>query len=480
MLVYLLYYKYRARAQTDKQKGHHTPTRFINVLFDKSPKTKRKGDELMIFLINPVTTIVQNLSNENELLIFLGLKSVTNSVNEFGLFYKKFLGFLIHHLEKTMAEIEAETAVEEKPEAKQPSCPEIPGYTQEEIYAYDSLFGELPPSPAPTVEEIIQPATSTEAVESETTQEVDEVLDTETLAYKMLKAKTKDELDAIKAENPEEVTRLWDTLTIPEKNYIKCIAKSPNAKKEPATLGYKFTYTDPNTKEKFEATYLGYYLHGQALTDEDQRAITVKGKGLICSKKDLRPRKKQPLLAPGIQQYLEDVLSNPAKATATVETKPKDTAVETDLPTATEMAENTFTGLELPKKSPAGSTTGKTKSSQPSKQNAEQKVLDLKTPNTEPETVEVIQPNKLLTALEQGIKKVNNELDIQYEAFNNSTFLEVYHGKERIGTFEHKGNDIWIQGCENMKHHGFTEAMIFNLADVEYLNSLELLESPKA
>ena len=434
----------------------------------------------MLFFLNPVSSLVQKLSNEKDLLVFLGLKGVTNSVNEFEIYYKKFLGYLIHHLEAAIAKIEAEAAVEEKPEAKQPSCPEIPGYTQEEIYAYDSLFGELPPSPAPTVEEIIQPATPTATVETESTQEVDEVLDTETLAYKMLKAKTKDELDAIKAENPEEVTRLWDTLSIPEKNYIKCIAKSPNAKKEPATLGYKFTYTDPNTKEKYEATYLGYYLHGQALTDETQRAITVKGKGLICSKNDLRPRRKQPLLAPGIQQYLEDVLSNPAKAETTVEKKPTDTAVETDTPTATEMAENTFTGLvETPKKSQDGLTTGKPQSSQPSKQNAVQTMLDLKTPETEPETVEVIQPNKLLTALEQGIKKVNNELEITYEAVNKSTFLEVHHGKTKIGTFEYKGNDIWIQACDKMKHHGFTEEMIFNLADVEYLNSLELLESPK-
>ena len=296
----------------------------------------------------------------------------------------------------------------------------------------------------------------------------------------MLKAKTKDELDAIKAENPEEVTKLWDTLSIPEKNQIKCIAKSPDGKKKPATLGYKFTYTDPNTKEKFEATYLGYYLHGQALTDEDQRAITVKGKGLICSKKDLRPRKKQPLLAPGIQQYLEDVLSNPTKATATVETKPTE-AVQSEAPTAEQMAENTFTGLvETPKKFQTGLTTGNKPGSQLSKPNAEQTMLDLKTPETEPETVEVIQPNKLLTALEQGIKKVNNELEITYEAVNKSTFLEVYHGNTKVGTFEHKDNDIWIQACEKMKHHGFTEEMIFNLADVEYLNSLELLESPKA
>lgn len=437
----------------------------------------------MIFLINPVTTIVQNLSNENELLIFLGLKGVTNSVNEFGLFYKKFLGFLIHHLEKTMAEIEAETTEKQpelKPEIQQPAIPEIPGYTPEAVEAYESLFGEYPPSPAPAVEDTIQPETPTTPVETEPTQENDEDLETETLADRMLKAKTKDELDAIKAENPEAATKLWDTLSIPEKNQIKCIAKSPDGKKKPATLGYKFTYTDPSTKEKFEATYLGYYLHGQALTDEDQRAITVKGEGLICSKKDLRPKKKQPLLAPGIQQYLEDVLSNPAKATATVETKPTDTAVEPEAPTAKDMAENTFTGLVQPKKPQDGSTTGNKPDSQPSKSSAVQTMLDLKTPSIEPETVEVVQPNKLLTALEQGIKKVNNELDIQYEAFNNSTFLEVYHGDTRIGTFQYDGKDIWVQACERMKHHGFTDEMIYDLADVDYLESLELLDSPKA
>ena len=246
---------------------------------------------------------------------------------------------------------------------------------------------------------------------------------------------------------------------------------------------------------------MGYYLHGQALTDENQRAITVKGKGLICSKNDLRPRKKQPLLAPGIQQYLEDVLSNPAKAEATLETKSTDTAaVETEAPTATEMAANTFTGLEAPKKSQDGLKTGNTPDSNLSKQNAGnlskqknlQTELDLNTPKTEPETVEVLQPNKLLTALEQGIKKVNSELEIRYEAFNNSTFLEVYHGKTSIGTFQYTGNEIWVQACEKMKHHGFTDEMIFKLADIEYLESmesvepleslglLELLDSPKA
>ena len=426
----------------------------------------------MIFLIKPVTTIVQNLSNENGLLIFLGLKGVTNSVNEFGLFYKKFLGFLIHHLEAAIAEIEADEKVEKKTEIQQPATPEIPGYTQEEIEAYDSLFGELPPSPAPAVEETIQPATRKAPV---MTKEKDEEIETEILQDRILKAKTRDELDALKAENPGAVNEIWNGLSIPEKNQIKCIAKSPDGKKKPATLGYKFTYTDPNTKEKHEATYLGYYLHGQALTDEDQRAITVKGKGLICNKSDLRPRRKQPLLAPGIQQYLEDILSNPAKAEVTVEEKPTDTKVESDAPTATEMAANKFKGLvEQPKKSQAGLMTGKTESSQPSKQNAEQTMLDLKTPETEPETTTEAKPTEWLLAIEREINQANTELSFEYDSFGGSIYLEVFHGKTRVVTLEDNGSSIEIRGADKLKFHGITDEKLDTMLHPDFL------QSPKA
>lgn len=446
----------------------------------------------MLFFINPLSNIVQKLANEQErakllgnereFSRLLGLRPVTNSVNEFELYYQKFLGFLIHHLEAAIAEIETDETAEEKPEIKQPeikqpAIPEIPGYTREEVAAYESIFGEYPPSPAPAVEDIIEPATPTATVETESTQEIDEDLETETITDRMLKAKTKDELDAIKAENPEEVTKLWDTLTIPEKNYIKCIAKSTNAKKEPATLGYKFTYTDPNTKEKHEATYLGYYLHGQALTDENERAINVKGKGLICSKNDLRPKRKQPLLAPGIQQYLEDVLSNPAKVETTIEENPTDTTEEvaTEAPTATEMAENTFTGLvETPKKFPTGSMTGKTQSSQLSKQNAEQTTLDLKTPKPQPETSTEAEPTQALKILQEKIAIANSSLSFGYDSFGERTFLEVYHEDDRIGTFEDDGNSIWMKGCSKMYNHGFTDELF------EILLDEEALKSPKA
>ncbi|NEP81574.1 MAG: hypothetical protein F6K39_27480, partial [Okeania sp. SIO3B3] len=80
----------------------------------------------MIFFINPISIIVQNLSQGKALLrAYLGLtqtmatKPVTNSVNETRLYYNRLLGYLIHHLEKTMAEIEAaDTYIEEQEQQK--------------------------------------------------------------------------------------------------------------------------------------------------------------------------------------------------------------------------------------------------------------------------------------------------------------------------------------------------------------------------
>lgn len=442
----------------------------------------------MLFFLNPVTSLIHKLSDEKKLLQLLGLAPVTNSVNEFQLYYEKLLGFVVYHLEKKMAEIESDETTEkqpavqqpeiQQPEIQQPSYPEIPGYTQEEIYAYDSLFGELPPSPTPAVEETIQPATPTTPVESESTQEEDEELETETIKERLLEAKNKKELDAIKAENPDAVTAIWDELTIPEKNHIKCITQSIDGRKRPITPGYRFIYTAPNGSEQY-VRYIGFYLHGEAIADEDKRAISLDGIGIICSKKDLKPSKKQFVLTEGEVEHLKDMMSNPGKIKAidTTETVETPTAVETETPTAEQMAENNFTGLVPPKKSPAGSTTGKTQSLQPSKQNAEQKVLDLKTPNVEPETTTEVQPTKWLLAIEQGIKKVNTEVAIQYDAFGECTFLEVYHGDAIIGTFEDDGKDIWMKGCSKMKHHGFTEEKLDRLADKDYLESLQ---SPKA
>ena len=121
--------------------------------------------------------------------------------------------------------------------------------------------------------------------------------------------------------------------------------------------------------------------------------------------------------------------------------------------------------------------TGKTPDWQPSKQNAVQTELNLKTPEPQPETTTEAKPTEWLLAIEREIKKVNPEVAIQYDAFGECTFLEVYHGDTIIGTFEDDGKDIWMKGCSKMKHHGFTEEKLDRLADKEYLESLQ---SPKA
>lgn len=480
-----------------KQKGHCTEPMVNNVLFDKSPKNKNSRSQLMLFFINPLSNIVQKLANEKERVKLLenerefsrllGLRPVTNSVNEFELYYEKFLGYLIHHLEAAIAEIETDEAVEEKqpeiqqPEVQQPAIPEIPGYTPEAVEAYESLFGEYPPSQPPAVEDTIEAATPTAPVVEndiqpatrkapEMTQEMYEEIETEILKDRILKAKNKKELDALKAKNPEAVTAIWDELTIPEKNHIKCIAQSIDGRKRPITPGYRFIYTSKNGAEQY-VRYIGFYLHGEAITDEDKRAISLDGIGVICSKKDLRPAKKQFVLTEGEIEHLKDMMSNPGKIKAidTTETEISET------PTASEMAENNFTGLvDTPKKSPAGSTTGKTENSQPSKQNAGQITLDLKTSEPQSETETEAKPTEWLLAIEQEINQANTELRFEYESFGGSTYLEVFYGSTRLATLEDDGKSIWMKGSHKLNFHGITDEKIDTMLDPDFL------QSPKA
>lgn len=436
----------------------------------------------MLFFINPLSNIVQKLaneqerakllSNEREFSRLLGLRPVTNSVNEFELYYQKFLGFLIHHLEAAIAEIETDETVEEKqpavqqPEVQQPAIPAIEGYTPEEVDAYESIFGEYPPSPAPAVEDVIEPVTPTATVKTEPTQEIDEELETETIKERLLEAKNKKELDAIKAENPDAVTAIWDELTIPEKNHIKCIAQSIDGRKRPITPGYRFIYTAPNGSEQY-VRYIGFYLHGEAITNEDKRAILLDGIGIICSKKDLKPSKKQVNLKDSEKELLQDIMSNP------VETKPTET-VATETPTASEMAENNFTGLVAPKKSQDGLTSGKTENSQPSKQNAVQKMLDLKTPSIEPETTTEAKPTDWLLAIEREIQQANTELTFEYDSFGGSIYLEVFHGETRVITLEDNGSSIEIRGADKLKFHGISDEKL------DIMLHPDFLQSPKA
>ncbi|MDJ0554370.1 MAG: hypothetical protein QNJ68_08025 [Microcoleaceae cyanobacterium MO_207.B10] len=360
----------------------------------------------MLFFISPVSSLVQNFSEEKALLrAYLGLtesmsEPITNSVGEFQFYYRRFLGYLIHNLDNTIAEIEAADKYVEEQET--PTTPQATGYTPEETDARDSLFGSVSqqpapapytPEPTPTPEEKIespysdkeeiakvelafnkiintdptekvqgqeQPLQADEVPVTETTEteQIFDELKSESFKERMLGAKNKSELDKIKAENPDKATEIWDSLSIPEKNYIKCLLKSQNTHKTPATLGFKFTYTAPLTKIKHDALYLGYYLHGEQVP-EDKRAILVEGEAIVCGKNDLKPfpTKKQPALTPEVKAELESIITNPEP------TEP-DTA-----PTAEEISANTFTGLAPAPKRTTGIVTGNKPDSEVSKPN---------------------------------------------------------------------------------------------------------------
>lgn len=198
----------------------------------------------MLFFISPVSSLVQNFSEEKALLrVYLGLtesmsEPITNSVGEFQFYYNRFLGYLIYNLENTIAEIEAaDTFVEEQ---------ELEEAAEQ---AKADIFPAEQEQPAPTLskEEKIEiarqvgatklesadqiPSTPTEktqvnevvAVESEPSlqtpksQETDEIfneLQSKSLKERMLICKNHAELEQLKSENPELVTKVWDSLSI--------------------------------------------------------------------------------------------------------------------------------------------------------------------------------------------------------------------------------------------------------------------------
>ena len=63
----------------------------------------------------------------------------------------------------------------------------------------------------------------------------------------------------------------------------------------------------------YNGRYLGYYLHGELITNENQRAIAIDGKGFIVDKKDICGRKLTSLnqATPYEIRELEFILSEP-------------------------------------------------------------------------------------------------------------------------------------------------------------------------
>ena len=186
-------------------------------------------------------------------------------------------------------------------------------YTPEELDAYESLYGEPPrkktkPSePKPSLNE---------------------------LKAEILKKTTKEELEAFKASIGEEKTeKIWNNSSIVEKNYLRCITQSEINKKNPAILGYRIQYTAPSTKTKYDSIYLGYYLYGELLENENQRVIFANGKAIVCSKDDIKVLRKQTPLSIEERLNLERIISEPV--------------IRNEQPTAEEMANNNFTGLTI-------------------------------------------------------------------------------------------------------------------------------------
>ena len=122
----------------------------------------------------------------------------------------------------------------------------------------------------------------------------DEDWNIEMLKDEMLSKNSKKELENFKDNlGLDKVREIWNNCTIPEKNDIQIIVhqKPENTGRIHGTLGYPLQYVDPETKKTYNGRYLGFYLHGELITNENQRAITIDGKGFIVDKKDICGRK---------------------------------------------------------------------------------------------------------------------------------------------------------------------------------------------
>ena len=122
----------------------------------------------------------------------------------------------------------------------------------------------------------------------------DEAWSIQILKDVMLSKNSKKELENYKDNiGLDRVREVWNNCTIPEKNYIQIIVhkKPENTDRIYGTLGYPLQYIDPETKKIYNGRYLGFYLHGELITNKNQRAITIDGKGFIIDKKDIRGQK---------------------------------------------------------------------------------------------------------------------------------------------------------------------------------------------
>lgn len=331
----------------------------------------------MLFFINPITSLVDSLSQEKALTkAYLGLSStmtkpITNSVGEFRFYYSRFLGYIIYNLESTIAEIEGK-AIELR------SAVAIAKATAP---TSEALVVELPQtSSTPQLPEIANTEitnteiTNTEIVEAaETEYEEDwpipeptpnknsEVSTEESIAI-LLECETKLQLMAKKKDIGEElVKKAWDAMTLVQKNYLQLISLRDNVTKPFATLGYQLAYQPTKDAKPRSSRLIGFYLYGEKLPQADERAILIKGETepTICSKEYLRPFKDSTPATETEIKLLEKLLSEPQESEPTAET----------------VAANTFTGVAPSPKLPTGSETGNKPELPPSEPNVVETII---------------------------------------------------------------------------------------------------------
>ena len=410
----------------------------------------------MLFFLNPVTTLVDSLSQEKVLTkAYLGLSSamtkpITNSVGEFRFYYSRFLGYIIHNLEFTIAEIEGKanaTATAPTEEEKALPIPEVlitSPDTKSEIANTEIVeAGE-------TEDEEDWPIPENQP----TTNELESEIKTDSLKDRMLTCKCQQQLEAFKAEiGTQKVTELWENLDILERNHIKSINLSPNPTKAPPTTGYLLQYTD-GEKNKHKAQLIGHYLYGEPLKDSERSILIIgKLKPIVVRKSALRPytAKDQKPLFSGELEQLQHFLTEPQTQ-------------DDDEPTAETVAAKTFTGVAPSPKLPTGSETGSKPELHPSEPSVGvQTELNLQTePTPEPEKVEAA-PTPALETIVAELKACHPQSDLifNYEQIEDSIYLNVLHGDSEVACFEDNGSDVYAVGDnKKLTFHGFTSKEI--------------------
>ncbi|MGB3510956.1 MAG: hypothetical protein WBA93_17330 [Microcoleaceae cyanobacterium] len=429
----------------------------------------------MLFFISPISTVMENFSQEKALLrAYLGLSqsmakpvAITNPIAETRFYYGRLLSFLICNLDNVITEIEAAEIQDQQKKQQQQEQETIPEYAP--VYAPVEL-----PENLEIVEDIENPTdigveeqTPDTAIDTEdedienwpipenpepSTDELFSELKTDSLKDRMLSCKCKQELEAFKLEVGEfKAIELWESLDILERNHIKSINLAPSPDKAPAPMGYLFQYTD-NSKTKHQARLIGHYLYGEPLKD-NERAILISGnlKPIVVKNLTLKPyvkKDQKPMYQKELEQ-LQQFLTTPQK--------------QDDEPDAATIAALKFTGLaEIPKPQ-AGSNNGKKPASQVSNV-VEQPELPLVTEHPKPKELPAT-PTPALEALATELHNINPQsvatLNFKYESIEDSIFLTILHEDSEVACFEDNGNDVYAVGDnKKLTYHGFTKTEI--------------------